>query len=85
MKETIGYEILVRNNNKFPINLEILDQLPISKNKEIEVQLIDDGGANYIADYGKLLWRSRLESGNTRKVKFIYSVKYPKDKKIQGL
>ena len=85
VKETIGYEILVRNNNKFPINLEILDQLPISKNKEIEVQLIDDGGANYIADYGKLLWRSRLESGNTRKVKFIYSVKYPKDKKIQGL
>ncbi len=85
IKEVIGYDIFVRNNNKFAINLEILDQIPLSKNKEIEVQLDDNGGADYSADYGKLLWRIKLDAGQTQKVKFIYSVKYPKDKKIQGL
>ena len=85
IKEIIGYEIFVRNNNKFAINLEILDQIPLSKNKEIEVQLDDNGGADYIEDYGKLLWRLKLDAGQTQKVKSIYSVKYPKDKKIQGL
>lgn len=85
IKEVIGYEIFVRNNNKFAIDLEILDQIPLSKNKEIEVQLDDGGGADYMEDYGKLLWRLKLNAGQTQKVKYIYSVKYPKDKRIQGL
>jgi uncharacterized protein (TIGR02231 family) len=85
IKETKGYEIFVRNNNVFPVDLEILDQIPISKNKEIEVQLEDNGGAEYIEDYGKLLWKLSLESGQTRNIRFVYSVKYPKDKKIRGL
>ncbi len=85
IKETMGYEIFVRNNNVFAINLEVLDQVPLSKNKEIEVQIDDKGGANYIEDYGKLLWRLKLDPGQTQKIKFVYSVKYPKDKIIQGL
>lgn len=85
IKETKGFEIFVRNNNVFPVNLEVLDQIPISKNKEIEVQLIDNGGAEYMEDYGKLLWKLDLKSGQTQNIRFVYSVKYPKDKKIRGL
>jgi uncharacterized protein (TIGR02231 family) len=85
LKELKGYEILVRNNNIFPVNLEVLDQVPISKNKEIEVQLEDNGGAEYSRDYGKLLWKLSLKAGQTQNLRFVYSVKYPKDKKIQGL
>jgi uncharacterized protein (TIGR02231 family) len=85
IKETKGFEIFVRNNNVFPVNLEVLDQIPISKNKEIEVQLEDDGGAEYTEDYGRLLWKLNLNSGQTQNLRFVYSVKYPKDKKIRGL
>jgi len=85
IKETKGYEIFVRNNNIFPVNLELLDQIPISKNKEIEVQLEDNGGAQYSEDYGRLLWKLDLKSGQTQNIRFVYSVKYPKDKKIRGL
>ncbi len=85
IKETKGYEIFVRNNNIFPVNLELLDQIPISKNKEIEVQLEDNGGAEYSEDYGRLLWKLNLKSGQTQNIRFVYSVKYPKDKKISGL
>ena len=85
IKETKAYEISVRNNNTFNIELDLMDQLPISQNKEIEVKLEDDGGAKYDVDYGSLLWKLQLKAGETKKVKFIYSVKYPKDKHVSGL
>jgi uncharacterized protein (TIGR02231 family) len=85
IKELKGYEIIVRNNNVFPVDVEVLDQVPISKNKDIEVQMEDNGGAEYNSDYGKLLWKLNLKAGQSRNIRFIYSVKYPKDKKIQGL
>jgi uncharacterized protein (TIGR02231 family) len=83
-KELKGYEISIRNNKKIPVTIEILDQLPISSNKDIIVTLEDAGGANYNSDYGKLMWKLELASGETKKLRFIYSVKYPKDKQLSG-
>lgn len=85
VKETKAFEILVRNNNTFDIELDLMDQVPIAQNKEIEVKLEDAGGAAYDANYGSLLWKLKLKSGETKKVKFIYSAKYPKDKQVSGL
>ena len=80
-----AYEITVRNNKKTPVNLEVLDQLPIARNKDIIVEPEDINGAEYKADYGRLLWRVKLAPSETRKIRLSYSVKYPKDKQIQGL
>jgi uncharacterized protein (TIGR02231 family) len=85
IKETKAFEITVRNNNLFDIELDLMDQLPIAQNKEIEVKLEDMGGAKFDADYGSLLWKLQLKAGETKKVKFLYSVKYPKDKQVEGL
>lgn len=85
VKETKAYEITVRNNNTFAIELDLLDQLPIAQNKEIEIKLEDSGNAKYEADYGSLSWKLLLKAGETQKVKFVYSVKYPKDKQVAGL
>lgn len=38
-KETKAIEIFIKNNKNQSINLEVLDQIPISQNKEIEVEL----------------------------------------------
>ncbi|MBN2350448.1 MAG: mucoidy inhibitor MuiA family protein [Bacteroidales bacterium] len=85
IKETKAVEILVRNNNVFPLQLEVLDQVPIAKNKDIEVELENSGSAQYTSTSGKLLWRLSLKGGETQKLQYTYSVKYPKDKKITGL
>ncbi len=85
VKEVKGYEILIRNNNTFPVDIEVLDQIPISKKKEIEVELEKQGGATYLEDYGKLKWNISLKAGETKKVRFVFSVKYPKDKNIPGI
>jgi len=85
VKETKAIEISVRNNNSFAIELDLMDQLPIAQNNDIEVKLEDGGGAKFDVEYGSLLWKLKINPGETKKVKFIYSVKYPKDKTISGL
>jgi uncharacterized protein (TIGR02231 family) len=85
VKETKAFEILVRNNNTFEIDLDLMDQLPIAQNKDIEVKLEDAGNGTYDINYGSLLWKIHLKPGETKKVSFVYSVKYPKDKQLAGL
>ena len=74
------YQLTVKNAKKEAINLLLKDQFPLTTNKEIEVELIDDGGAEVNSDLGVLNWKLNLAAGETRKIKFTYSVKYPKDK-----
>ena len=76
------YDITVKNTKKESINLLLKDQFPISTNKEIEVELISNGGAEVNSDLGILNWQLKLAPGETRKIRFSYSAKYPKDKQI---
>jgi uncharacterized protein (TIGR02231 family) len=85
IKETKGFELLIKNNKNIPVDLEILDNIPISKNKDIEVNLDNDGGGSLMKEYGRLLWRVQLKAGESRKIDYAFSVKYPKDRTISGL
>lgn len=84
-KELKGYELILRNNKNQPVKLEVLDQVPIPRNKEIEVEIVEIGDASYTPEYGKVLWNIDLLPGETKKIRFIYSVKYPKDKQLSGI
>ena len=84
-KETKAYEITVRNNNNYNIEMDLMDQIPLARNKDIEVKVEEINGAKYDEDYGSLLWKLNIKAGETKKVKFIYTVKYPKDKVISLL
>lgn len=81
-KETIGIEITVRNKKSAPIDIDLQDQIPISSNKEIEVELIDRAGAKLDETSGYLNWEIHLEPSQSKKFVFKYSVKYPKNKTI---
>ncbi len=83
--ETKTYEISIRNNKGTTAHIEILDQIPISQNEEIEVKLIDKDGAEYTEKYGKVLWRLDVKPRETKKLKLVYSVKYPKNRLVAGL
>ncbi len=76
------YEITVKNNKNEAINLDLKDQFPISTNKEIEVEMISAGGANVNNDNGNLNWLVSIAAGESKKFKFTYSIKYPKDKVV---
>lgn len=81
-KETRGYEIVVRNKKKYPIDIIIEDQIPLSSLQEIEIELLESSNANYDKTTGKLQWKLTLQPDEEKKIQFKFSVKYPKDKII---
>jgi TonB-dependent SusC/RagA subfamily outer membrane receptor len=76
------YELTVKNNKKDTVRMTLKDQYPLSTNKEIEIELLDDGGATVSPEIGLLSWQLRLAPGEVKKVQLSYSVKFPKDKMV---
>ncbi|WET49183.1 DUF4139 domain-containing protein [Chryseobacterium indologenes] len=81
--ETETYQISIRNNTKEGIELEVLDQLPISENSKISIKAIQTEGGNLDEKTGSILWNKTISSGGSEKINFSYEVKYPKDMQIQ--
>lgn len=84
-KESFGYEITIKNKKNTSIDLEILDQIPVSRNKNIEVELLEKSNAEFDSEIGKILWKLKINSGETKTVKLNYSVKYPKKDTVIGI
>lgn len=82
IKENNTWEITIRNSRKEAITLTIEDQIPVTQNKDIEVELKDAGGAQINSETGKLTWTITLQPAQTQKLRFSFDVKYPKDKTI---
>ena len=84
-KSTRGYEIKVRNNKPKAIEIEVVDQIPMSRIKEIEVEMLENSSAEYDETTGKLIWKLTIQPGETAEVSFKFQVKYPKDKNLSNL
>ena len=80
--QTFTYELTVKNNKKDAVNFILKDQYPISTNKDIEVELLSDGGAMINKEIGVLTWKLPLAPNESKTVRFSYSVKYPKGKML---
>ncbi len=74
------YEITIKNNKTEAIQLQLKDQYPLSTNKEVEVELVDAGNATINKELGVLTWYLDVAANESKKVRFTYTVKYPKDK-----
>lgn len=85
LTEEHAWEITIRNTKAEVIQITVEDQLPVSKNSQIEVRMAESGGAKFDANTGKLTWGLTLQPNESRKVLYRYEVKYPKDKQISGL
>lgn len=85
IKQTFTYELTVKNNKITDVDMMLKDQYPLSNVKEVETELTDAGGALVNAEIGVLTWKINLKPGESKKFRFTYTVKYPKDKKIANL
>lgn len=84
-KVTRNFEIEVRNTRKAPVELELEDQIPLSNNEQLVIEALDTGKAEYNKETGKLTWRVKLQPGESTKLSFSYSVRYPKKFILNGL
>jgi uncharacterized protein (TIGR02231 family) len=81
-KQVFTYEITVKNNKKERLQMLLKDQVPLSTNKEIEIEVLEISAASLNPDNGVLTWKLDLAAGETKKFRISYSVKYPKDKLV---
>jgi len=81
-KESRAFDITIRNNKKQDVTMVIMDQLPLSTNKEISVDPSEISGASLEKENGKLTWKFQLKSTENKTLRLAYEVKYPKDKKV---
>lgn len=79
IKETVGWDIIIKNNKDTKIYITVEDQYPISEKKSIEVTLLEYSEAKINEKTGKLSWEITLEPNEKKVLNYQYSVKYPKD------
>lgn len=82
IEKTISYRITIKNQKSKNIRMTMQDQLPITRNSEIEVEVIDlnKGVANEIN--GIIDWSIRMKPSETQTYNLIYKIKYDKTKTI---
>ena len=85
IRQSYGYTIEVRNTKKENIDLVVLEQFPISNDKDINIEDKEAGGAHINEETGAVQWDLTLKGNELKTLKMNYSVKYPKEKTIGNL
>lgn len=81
-KEKFGFEISIKNLNIKEIQIDIEDQIPVSQNKEIIVEVEEISGATQDGVSGKLNWHTTLQPNEVKRYNIIFSVKYPRNSTV---
>jgi len=82
---TLAYKITVKNNQNKAIKFTLKEQYPISAQKEITVKLLDKETTTPTfnkEDTGVITWDFNLAVGESKEFRIAYTVRYPKDKKV---
>jgi hypothetical protein len=67
------------------MKLTLEDQVPISKDDDIRIKLLDSSDGTQTEDTGKISWLLNIEPGKSIEKKLIFSVRHPKNKRIINL
>lgn len=84
-RQSFGYTIEVRNTKKEAIDLVVLEQFPVSNDKDIIIEDKEANGAKINEENGAVQWDLSLKGNELKKLKLNYSVKYPREKSIGNL
>lgn len=81
-RQSLVYETTIKNNKKSAVDITVQEQIPLSTDKAMEIVLEESTGASIDKETGILTWNLNIPAGSSQKIKFGYSIKYPKDKQI---
>ncbi|MDY0216807.1 MAG: mucoidy inhibitor MuiA family protein [Bacteroidales bacterium] len=77
IRETINWNIIVKNNKTVKTKIFIEDQFPISENKSIVIEKLEYLNGKVDEKTGKVIWEIELEPNEKKELILKYSVKYP--------
>jgi uncharacterized protein (TIGR02231 family) len=85
IRESFGYKISVGNTKSETIKVVLEDQVPVSQDSDIEVDVEDLQGGVLEVNTGKVTWEFDFPATQNKEFSLKYTVKYPKDKRINNL
>jgi uncharacterized protein (TIGR02231 family) len=81
-----AFKTNVRNGHDFPIKIAIEDQLPVSENDDIAVEMLPSTTAptatNLRDKRGVLEWAFEAKPGEVKDINFAWRLRWPKDKGV---
>lgn len=81
-----AFKTTIRNGHDFPIRIAIEDQLPVSENEDIQVEMLPSTtpptATNLRDKRGVLEWAFEAKPGEVRDIAFAWRVRWPKDKGV---
>ena len=81
-----SFKTTIRNGHDFPIKVAIEDQLPVSENEDIQVEMLPSTTppttTNLRDRRGVLEWAFEARAGEVRDIGFAWRVRWPKDKGV---
>ncbi len=81
-----AFKTSVRNGHDFPVKIAITDQLPVSENEDIQVEMLPSTtpptATNLRDKRGVLEWAFEAKPGEVKDIAFAWRVRWPKDKGI---
>jgi uncharacterized protein (TIGR02231 family) len=82
IEKTYSYAIEVKNLKSNGINIILQDQLPITQNTDITIEVIDTSKGRYDDKTGIIEWDLNIKTKETKTIEFQYKVKYNKDQNL---
>jgi uncharacterized protein (TIGR02231 family) len=81
-----SFKTVIRDGHDFPIRIAIEDQLPVSENEDIQVEMLPSTtpptATNMRDKRGVLEWAFEAKPGEARDIAFAWRVRWPKDKGV---
>lgn len=81
-EESKSWKTTIKNNKSQEIILVVLDQAPVSRLEEIEVNIQNISGGKLNKESGEVKWEFTLKPMEKKEFDLKYSVKYPKSRNL---
>lgn len=80
--QQFGFEINVKNNKPDATEIVLFDQIPLSTDAEMIIEVDELSGGKLNSETGIVEWELKLKSGEQIKKRLAYTIKIPKGKRI---
>lgn len=89
-KVVFEYKIVIKNNKKQESKIKVKDQIPVSQNQDIKVELLEpkikeNSDALKKLEDGSIEWLLMIPAGEKLQLNLKFSIEYPRGERITGL
>jgi uncharacterized protein (TIGR02231 family) len=80
------YKITIENYHEFSVDIEVKDQIPVTRNKEIKVKEVNiNPQPREIDQQGIISWGLTLPPGSKEELTIEFQVEHPRDRNVKGI